>query len=288
MLEACLALRRGLGNAVDIAATLSTLSVVRLHTGDLDGAREDEEEALAIFRELDDRIGEAIGLLHLGQIAMQRADDARAREHLEQCLVIAAQIAHSEIHSEAERMLGEIALDEGAVDEARARFERSLRACKAAGDRRDEASSNWWLARADLAAGDHASARRRLAEALQAFQAYGMNEEQLGSLEDHGRLAHALGRLEAAAYLYAAVACQRDRLSLSRPPRREKRWEPILAATRDAFGDGPFQAAWTRGLGCSLDKAVEYALASAAPGETAANPALESPPRAGDAAAAES
>ena len=38
MLETCLALRRGLGNPVDIAATLSTLSLARLQAGDAHGA----------------------------------------------------------------------------------------------------------------------------------------------------------------------------------------------------------------------------------------------------------
>ena len=50
MLETCLALRRGLGNPVDIAATLSTLSLVRLQAGDAEGAAVGEREALQIFR----------------------------------------------------------------------------------------------------------------------------------------------------------------------------------------------------------------------------------------------
>jgi hypothetical protein len=66
MLESCLELRRGLGNEVDIAATLSTLSVARLQAGDAVAAAAGESEALQIFRRLDDRMGEAIGLLHFG------------------------------------------------------------------------------------------------------------------------------------------------------------------------------------------------------------------------------
>ncbi|HET7526647.1 MAG TPA: NB-ARC domain-containing protein, partial [Burkholderiaceae bacterium] len=70
MLETCLALRRRLGSLVEIAATLSTLSLVRLQGGDASGAAESEREALAIFRDLGEQLGEAIGLLHLGQIAV--------------------------------------------------------------------------------------------------------------------------------------------------------------------------------------------------------------------------
>ena len=52
MFEACLELRRGLGNQVDIAATLSTLSLARLRGGDTESAEQGEQEALKIFREI--------------------------------------------------------------------------------------------------------------------------------------------------------------------------------------------------------------------------------------------
>jgi hypothetical protein len=77
MLENCLALRRRLGNPLDIAATLSTLSMARLPLGDSDGARTAEEEALGLFRQIGNREGEAIGLLHLGQIEFDAGNDAR-------------------------------------------------------------------------------------------------------------------------------------------------------------------------------------------------------------------
>ena len=70
MLESCLELRRGIGNPIDIAATLSTLALVRLHVGDAVRAREGEEEALAIFRQQGCRIEEAIVLLQIGEICL--------------------------------------------------------------------------------------------------------------------------------------------------------------------------------------------------------------------------
>ena len=78
MLENCLELHRKLGNQVDVAATLSTLSLARLKAGDAIAAAASEREALAMFRALGEAEGEAIGLLHLGQIAIYLGDTAGA------------------------------------------------------------------------------------------------------------------------------------------------------------------------------------------------------------------
>ena len=111
MLELCLQLRRELSSEVDIAATLSTLTLARLHAGDVEGAAAGENEALEIFRRLGDRIGETIGLLHLGQIRVFLGDDAGARTHLDPCLAIARAIRHQELEGECE-----LVLDDGKSD----------------------------------------------------------------------------------------------------------------------------------------------------------------------------
>ncbi|MDE2092747.1 MAG: hypothetical protein KGI87_02745, partial [Burkholderiales bacterium] len=124
MLETCLELRRGLGNPVDIAATLSTLSPARLQAGDAAGASAGEREALEIFRQLGERYGEAIGVLHLGQIEMYLGNDAQARVHLEHCLEIARELKNQEVEGECELMLGETAFETGDPAQACLRFKR--------------------------------------------------------------------------------------------------------------------------------------------------------------------
>ena len=146
LLSECLALRRGLGDLRDIAATLSTLSVVHLRGGDAEQARECQQESLAIFRQLGDKRGEAIGLLHLGEICLQLADDGNAREHFEQCLVIAQNIKHQETESECERYLGELALAADDVQAAQVRFGRALKVGRNAENKKDEALALWCLA----------------------------------------------------------------------------------------------------------------------------------------------
>jgi len=264
MLEACLVLRRGLVNLFDIAATLSTLSLVRLHAGDASSARDSEKEALQIFRQIGDRVGEAIGLLHLGEICAYVADDTAARQHLEQCLKIARDVDSRELEAECERMLGELALEVGDLPAARARFAQSLEVCREAGDKRNEATALWCVGKADLAGGDTDSARVNLGQALRAFRAFEMNTELISCLEDHARLLQSVGTADDAVRLYAAAAAFRDRFTLSRPPRREQRWRENAAAAREIAGDAAFDAAWLEGQGWTLIEASERALASTA------------------------
>lgn len=261
MLETCLELRRGLGHPVDIAATLSTLSMARLQGGDAAGAAAAEREALALFRQLDDKIGEAIGLLHLGQIAAYLGEDEAARADLELGLTIAREIEHQEVEAECELVLGEILLENGAVDAACARFKRSLNVCREAGDKRDEAIALWWLGQADLQGGDLKTARGRLADALRAFRAFEMREELLGCLEDLAGLAWDEGRSGAAVRIAAAAGRLRDVLALASTPRRQRRWQRRLDEMRERLGASAFDADWDEGRDWSVDRAMQGALA---------------------------
>jgi predicted ATPase/class 3 adenylate cyclase len=261
MLEQCLALRRGLGKPVDIAATLSTLSLVRLHAGDADGARKGEDEAVQLFRQLGDRIGEAIGLLHLGQIFTHAGDYAQARSHVVQCLAIARDVRHLEIEGECERMLGELALEAGDVPGAYARFERALRICREAEDKRDEAIALWWMGKADVARGDGDSARMRFRGALHAFQAFEMHAEALDCLDDHAALLQSSGYAEHAVRLYGAIDASRERRALARAPRGARHWENRLAAARASLDPAAFDAAWSSGRSWSLEEAIRVASA---------------------------
>ncbi len=234
MLEACLELRRGLGIPVEMASTLSTLSLARLQAGDALGAGVGEHEALEIFRRMGDRIGESIGLLHLGQIAQHVGDDDQARGHLLEALRIAREIEYREVEGECELVLGEIALDAGDLASANERLTRSLAICREAADKRGEANALRWQGRADLAGGLLALAHARLVEALQSFRDAEMWGELLGCLEDCVGLALQFGQPATAANLALTLAATRDRLSLVRTPRSQARWLAQSAALSQA------------------------------------------------------
>ena len=260
MLETCLELRRGLGSEVDIAATLSTLSIARLQGGDSDEAAAGESEALQIFRRLGDRVGEAICLLHLGQICLYQGNDAMARSHLEQCLAIGREIRHQEVEGECELVLGEVAFEMADPPQANLRFKRSLTVCREAGDKRGEANALRWLARVDLQEGDLASARMRLADALRAFRAFEMREELLGCLEDHAELALAEGKVETAVGLAAAAAHSRQRLGLTLSPRAERRRQALIGRLRRTVIEAPFDSVWDEAQHLQIDEAIRQAL----------------------------
>jgi predicted ATPase/class 3 adenylate cyclase len=263
MLETCLELRREMGNEVDIAATLSTLSPARLQAGDADEAAAGESEALEIFRRVGDRVGEAIGLLHLGQINLHLGDDAAARSLLEQCLAIARDIKHQEVEGECELGLGEIAFEGGDQGQACLRFKRSLTVCREAGDKRGEANAIWWLGRVDLQSGDVASAGARLGDALRAFRAFDMWEELLSCIEDRAALAQAERRADVAVSLLAAAAKSRERLGLEvRSPRGELRWQARLEELRRALPEMQFAVAWQEAQQWQIDDAIRNALST--------------------------
>ncbi|HEV7414131.1 MAG TPA: tetratricopeptide repeat protein [Casimicrobiaceae bacterium] len=261
MLTECLAIRRGLDNPRDIAATLSTLATLHLQQDDVTKAREYQEEAIAVFRALDDRLGEAIGLINLGEIAERQADYQGARILFEQALPITRSIENLELESECERNLGELALRTDDLPTAQTRFTRALKICRAAQDKRGEAITQWRLGKADAARGDHEVACKGLIDALRALRSFEMNMEALDCLEDYARLLQGVNRSEDAVGVFAAAAAARELLMLPRSARRESEREESIEAGRAALGKIAFDAAWSAGTQWTLDEAVAQASA---------------------------
>ena len=262
MLTESLAIRRSLGNAREIAATLSTLSTHHLQSDELDKARECEGEALDIFREQGDRIGEGIGLLNLGGIAARQGNHESAGALFEQSLAIARSIRHLELESECEECIGDLALRAGNLREAEARFARALRICRDAEDKRGEAIAVWSLGRVDAANGHHDAARLKFADALPAFRSFGMNSEALDCVEDCAALLTAADQPDDAVRLHAAAATIRTALALQSPGGGAAR-ERNLESARQALGEAAFAAAWSNGCAWTLEEAIEHALDSA-------------------------
>jgi tetratricopeptide (TPR) repeat protein len=262
MLEECLALRRNLDNRLDLAATLSTRSVILLHAGLATEAREDEREAIKVFRELEHRVGEAMGLLHLGQIEAYIDNDEDARRYFEQANSVAREIGLAEVEAECELMLGQLDLGMDDLDRAAARFERSRGICRESEDKRNEAAAIWWLGKVDLRSHEFDRSRARLIGALRAFHAFEMNVELIGCLEDFGELLVAVGPVTNAIKFMGAAASLRERLALPRSRRAEEDWKRVVDRVRVLVGDEAFESSFAGGRNWPTGDAVASALVS--------------------------
>ena len=262
MLETCLDLRRRLGNPVDIAATLSTMTPTLMALGDLARAREGEEEALRIFRELADQQGEAIGLLHLGQIGLYEGDDVNAQADLERGLVVARALKHMEVQAECELVLGLVALESGDWPRATQCFTRSLKMCKDNGDTRGQARATWYLAKSTLHDGDFEAARTQLTTAIRVFRKFEMSEELIGCLEDFSQLDHARGQwLRSVRTL--SIACQmRCRAAIVASARGAVRTAALAEALKSQLSPSEYDSAWATGQQIEVEAALLTALLS--------------------------
>jgi len=260
MFEACLDLRRALGNEKDIAATLSTLSLARLRAGDTSGAEQGEQEALRLFRALNDRYGEAIGLLHLGQICHRADKEDEARAHLQQCLDVAQKIGNKEVEGACHKMLGEVAYDAADFAGAENAFKRSFTVCRELGDKRGEADATRWLGKCDLQRGERKQARDRFAAALRAYASFEMWEELLDCLDDVAALVTDADSTRAVRLL-SAVRAGRERLQLPQPEKAARAIEAHLESLRRALGDEAFAAQSAQGRILDIREAVAEALA---------------------------
>jgi predicted ATPase/class 3 adenylate cyclase len=260
MLERCLALERTFAAPVEIAGTLSTLSLARLQAGDPVSAQASEREALDLFRSASERLGEAISLQHLGQIAVYAGDEVLARSELRQCLSIARELENREIEGEAELLLGQCAFHARRLGEAREHLVRSSAICKEAGDRRGEAHARWWLGRIDLELDDLASARQQLRTVLQVFHDFAMHEEWADCVEDHAMLALRTGQPALAAQLAGATQHYRQRLELVLPPHGQRQWAARQEQLRATIPESVFDPAWREGQAAARDGVMHAAL----------------------------
>ena len=266
MLETNLEIVRRLDNPAEIAATLSTLAVVRLQSGDAEAARRSELEALQIFEQLDDPLCQAISQLHLGQCAACLAEDDAAAVHLQRALALAQQVGQQEIAAECRFELGALACEAGDAATARHWLDDALRLSRASGNKRGEACALWCLGRVDLFEGDTLAAQPRLAAALRAFRDFEMREQALGCLESCARWAQAehvgrnAGTGALAVALSAAATHMRERLALPRSPRAEAYWQSRVQALPSAVDARALVEAQAQGLAWGMDDAVRAAL----------------------------
>ena len=227
MLQRCLQLRRDVAAPVEVAATLSTLAVTLLGSGDLGGARAAAAEAVAMFSTFGYRVGEAISLVQLGEVETHLGNFDIARGHLQAALAMARDIKHPETEGEAELALGDVEAETGLAAAAGQHYQRSLAVCSAAGDRRGAAHARWALGRLALRACQWSLPLPLLRGALADFDELDLRGPWLGCIEDLAELALAAQDARRAAGLAAAAQGLRRHAHLARSPQADARLQAV-------------------------------------------------------------
>ena len=223
MLEACLDLRRGLGNPVDIAATLSTLALVRLHEGDADRARACDEEAARHLPRArrPDRRGD--------RAASPRRDLHATSATMPQARELFRAVPRHRPRHRAPRARRRVRADAGRARAGGGRPAGGTRAVRALarglpGRRRQARRSDRAVvdsARPTSPAATATAARIKLGEALRAFQAFEMNAEvlELPRGSSPNCCSPQRPRRRRGSPVRGGGGGYRERLALTRPPR---------------------------------------------------------------------
>jgi non-specific serine/threonine protein kinase len=225
--EEALALARLHEDAFGRASASALLGLIRLHSGDVAGARPHLLAALAGFRELN--AGGRIGwtLCHLATL------DSRD------------------------------AVDEGGDTDALARalgcYEEALALFRAIGQTRGIARALHGIAYLTYKQRDlpRALASARDLLALEWRERWPVTDY----LEDIADIAGRLGRPDVAVRLYGAADAQRERIGQEIGPLFQAEYDRDVAVSRQALGEAAFAAGWADGRALPLEQAVAQALA---------------------------
>ena len=217
---AALAIRRELGSAWGVAASLYNLGGVHAARGELMAAKRLFEESLAVMRDLGNDWSVAVALSNLGLLASKLGDTGLARERLEESLRLRRELADSRGVAESLKRLGHLA----------------------------------------LACGDTSGAVTALREALSIEHERLDVRAAAASLESFAAIAMAEGATRHAVRLWAAARTARDEAEAPQEPEVGLEQAREIEAARNLLGAVEFDASWREGCALSLGEAVDLAL----------------------------
>lgn len=257
--EAALVLQRELGNPVAISAACNNLASASIETGNLDRARELYAEAIDLARGAGDLHGAALQLLNMADLAARQGDAAEAEHLYTESIEALAGLGDEWGVAQATARLAQAARRAGDYSRARSHYATALEVYGRIGDRRGEARMRAGLGDVAAAEGDHAAAARTYRESL----------SLRSELRDRAGVAAMLERLagvteddpERAARLLGMAAGLRERIGAALSAGANAEVDQFLAKLEQSLGDGRLAAAMSEGRRCSLEAAVEYALA---------------------------
>jgi tetratricopeptide (TPR) repeat protein/tRNA A-37 threonylcarbamoyl transferase component Bud32 len=188
-LTACEAGRRLYADAGDrsgVAEALTHAANVLYDRGDLAGAEQRDQQALATYRELGNRGGEAGALNNIAVILKSQGQIEQARQLYEQVLGLTREIGSRSGEAYALNNLAAVLLRHGELAKARGLFEQSLKIRRELADRSGEAYALDNLGVVLRRQGELSAALARHGEALAIRREIGQKIGEVASLNNQG------------------------------------------------------------------------------------------------------
>ena len=229
--------------------------------GQYDRAERRAREAEAMLASLGDAIGQRTAIGMQGVIAAARGDYAGAMAEYRRARPLVDAMPSDNVlaywHAGVGRFelaLGDLAAAERDLELARDHFSRS-----------PSWTEGLALSQLGVIARRHGDPTRSAAlfgDALRHMRSYGARVEAIGCLEDVARLAIEQREWRRAATLLAASTALRDATAATPNARERADLDADIDRVRSMSEGRVFEAAWSRGLGLTLDEAVDFATAA--------------------------
>lgn len=257
--EACLALRREIGDEDNIGKVLSNLGLVLKDRGEHERAGQLFEESLTIAKRSGNKRSMASTLGNLGILAQERGDYDRARVLQEESLALDREVGARAGVTTSLNNLGAIAVERGQYEQARSLLMESLSLARELGVTRSAS-----VALINL--GHVARKQEAIPEALEHYReglllAREQGERALMATSLEGLAASFVRRGQAAraATLFSAAESLRLRSGTPRVTTEAEEYESILDTARRQLGSD-FEPAWAMGRSTSIDGIVALVL----------------------------
>ncbi|HEX5848487.1 MAG TPA: AAA family ATPase, partial [Rubrobacter sp.] len=214
-----------------------------------------------------DPLAEANSHLGFGIVAMHRGDLEAAREHQEDALPLFREAGEDGLAAQTHTFFGMALLLGGDHEGARQKFEDGLTLGRSIGDRMSIVIALFNLAQLALADGDYDAAARGFAEGIAPSQEAGDRGNIAHILEALGMVAGARGEALRAARLLGASEALISAIGLrGHPYYRPDRdlYERVRGEVRASLGEAAYEIALEEGRNMPTEQAVAYAMEESA------------------------
>lgn len=215
------------GDLEGVAATSNNLGDVFLQQGRLDEAKKFLEAAIPNYRAIEDRDGVALALTDLGEVARLGGDLEKAETTYEEAKATADGIKDKTAQAYVYMGMGDLRFDQGDFGAARQLYEQSLKLGTEAGEQQAISETHVALAQLAVESGNPSGAEESARRSLEQFRKEGQRDDELQADAVLIRVLVAKGKIRDA-------------------KEEEKRAEPIAAQSQNLISQLRFALAFAQ------------------------------------------